>query len=65
MSETKVPITSNVEISAKVFRAKKVKPRLIPKIVWRFALKRQWPGTGKWGDQEVLASSKKGNINIK
>ena len=55
MSTTQVPGEAQIIIKARVFRAKKVKPRFVPEPLWRYAVRRQWPGTGTWGTERVLA----------
>lgn len=59
--EIKTP--SETVISAKVFRAKKNKPFLLPKVIWKWALKKRLPGTGKWIDMGVLVREKQNGIN--
>lgn len=51
-------------IMARVFRAKQEKPRLIPRFMWQFAQARKWPGTGRWENHGVIASSDKGTAHI-
>lgn len=49
---------------ARVFRARQEKPRFIPTILWQYAQGKQWPGTGRWENHGVIASSDQGTAEI-
>lgn len=57
-------VRPNAVITARVFRARQEKPRFIPTRLWRYAQARRWPGTGRWENRGVIASTEKGTVTI-
>jgi hypothetical protein len=51
-----INIIPKVVIEARVFRAKKEKPFLIPKSIWKWAKRKRIPGTGKWENKGVITT---------
>ena len=56
MSKTQVPVAAKAIISAKVFRAYKRKPRLVPGFLWFIALRKKWSLAGRWEDLGVIGT---------
>jgi hypothetical protein len=48
---------SFVEISAKIFRVKREKPKYLPRFLWAIAKKRRWRIAGRWEDKGVITTN--------
>jgi len=59
--ETATP-KQTITIQARVFRARKDKPKLMPTFLWSWAKRLRLPGTGRWENLGEVASNKLENI---
>ncbi len=57
-------INQSVRISAKVFRAHKLKPWYVPEFFWGIAKQKRLAFAGRWEELGVIASSEKGTAEV-